>query len=167
MQYVLDHRCLLGSGNLSPDDIEAIVVRARQLRDASRAGASAPLLKGKNLALLADDSEGDGVVRFRRAALALGARVAEVRSGLSEDSAVADLERTARTLGRLYDAVDCEGLPARLVLQVSEYAGVPVFNAIASRAHPTAELTARLGDEESSADLRDFVLQAVLLCTIN
>jgi ornithine carbamoyltransferase len=66
-------------------------------------------------------------------------------------------------LGKLYDAVECQGMAPTLVRQVRDGAGVPVYDGIASPRHPTAQLAHQLGGDTSDADNRRFVLQAVLL----
>jgi hypothetical protein len=46
----------------------------------------------------------------------------------------------ARLLGRLYDAIDCCDLSSEVVEQIEAHSGVPVFNGLASSAHPMALL---------------------------
>jgi ornithine carbamoyltransferase len=69
-------------------------------------------------------------------------------------------------LGRLYDAVECQGLPADLVRQVGDEAGVPVYDGVASKRHPTASLAESLGGTRSLAENRQLVLQAALVSSI-
>ena len=66
-------------------------------------------------------------------------------------------------LGRLYDAVECQGMPLDLVQKIKAQAGVPVFFRLASADHPTAALADRLQGTASMRDKRGFVLQASLL----
>jgi ornithine carbamoyltransferase len=54
----------------------------------------------------------------------------------------------------------------KLVQQVGDDAGVPVYDGVSSQNHATAGLAALLGGSTSLADNRRFVLQAVLLSTI-
>ena len=125
-----------------------------------------PLLRGKNLGLLCEaDDDGDAAL-FRRAAVELGAHVAHIRPSLSELSTPQEVQHTARMLGRLYDAVECQGMAPALVQQVGNDAGVPVYDGIASQDHPTARLAALLDGDAAPADNRRFVLQAVLLSTL-
>jgi ornithine carbamoyltransferase len=150
----------------SPFDMVAVLASARSLQHAAAAGAPRPLLRGKMLGLLSDADGSDEAVLFRRAAGELGAHVALIRPSLSTASAPDEIRYTARMLGRLYDAVECEGLAPALVARLSADAGVPVYDALASAAHPTARLAELLGDAAAPADNRRFVLQAVLLTTI-
>ena len=150
---------------MSPQDLNAVLASARALLRASQAGKAQALLRGKNLGLLCEADNGDAAL-FRHAATEMGAHVAHIRPSLSELSTPQDVQNTARMLGRLYDAVECQGLTPALVLQVASDAGVPIYAGIASDDHPTAKLAALLGEDTSPADNRRYVLQAVLLSTI-
>jgi ornithine carbamoyltransferase len=150
---------------MSPRDVNAVLESARSLQRAARAGATQPLLRGKNLGLLCEASDGDAEL-FRRAAAELGAHVAQIRPSLSELSTPKDVLRTARILGKLYDAVECLGLAPALVQQVGDGAGVPVYDGLASPDHPSAQLARQLGGDTSDADNRRFVLQAMLVTSL-
>jgi ornithine carbamoyltransferase len=147
---------------MSPRELSTVLDHARALQRAALAGTTQPLLRGKNLGLLCEADDGDAAL-FRRAASELGAHVAHILPSLSGLSTPKEVQHTARLLGRLYDAVECQGMAAALVRQVGDAAGVPVFDGIASARHPTAMLARQLGGDTSEDDNRRFVLQAVLL----
>ena len=153
---------------MTPRDVAALLACARTLAHAASAGTTQPLLRGKNFGLMCEaDDGGDGeAALFRRAAQDLGAHVAHIRTSLSASSTPHEIQHTARLLGRLYDAVECQGMAAALVQRVGEDAGVPVFAGVASATHPTAGLAAQLAGETAPSDARRFVLQAVLLATL-
>jgi ornithine carbamoyltransferase len=144
---------------------DTLVARARALQLAAQAGASQVLLRGKNLGLLCETDDGDADL-FRRAASELGAHVAWIRPSLTLVSSPTEVQHTARMLGRLYDAVECQGMAPMLVQQVSAGADVPVYDGIASPTHPTAQLAQRLDGDMPEADKRRFILQAVLLTSL-
>jgi ornithine carbamoyltransferase len=150
--------------NMSQHDLDAVLAGARALQHAARAADLPPMLKGRNIGLMIA-CDGDDALLFCRAAGDLGARVSVIRSTLSVDSTAAEIQHTARVLGRLYDAVECQGIAHDLIEQLSDAAGVPVFDGMATAQHPTARLAERL-DGETSDDNRRFVLQAVLLGSI-
>lgn len=110
--------------------------------------------------------DSDDAALFRRAAGELGAHVAHIRPSLTELSTPPEVQKTARMLGRLYDAVECQGMAPDLVHQMGIDAGVPVYDGVASQHHPTAKLDKLLGGDSSPLDNRRFVLQAVLLSTV-
>jgi ornithine carbamoyltransferase len=140
MTLPLHQRSLRSLDELSRREVLALIETARALKRADDAGAPQRLLRGKNLALLADDDGADGALAFERAAAALGAHVAHIRPSHSRLTTGEDVAGTARLLGRLYDGIECEGLPLPLVAEVERHAGVPVFNGLAGRAHATRAL---------------------------
>ena len=140
MNHTGHHRNLWSLDALSRTDVLALFDMARALQRASGAGSTQRPLRGKNLALLSDKSTDRRLSGFKSAATELGARVAHVRS----DDSLNDGPRAARLLGRLYDAIDCEGLDARTVNQIARESGVPVFDGLADDAHPTRVLATLL-----------------------
>ena len=166
MYPTLHHRSLFGFEPMSRDETSTLLAHARSLQRAAQLGATLPMLKGKNLGLLCEAADSADAALFRRAAIELGAHVAHIRPSLSELSTPQEVERTARLLGRLYDAVECQGMAPGLVRQVGDGAGVSIYDGIATADHPTAELAQQLEGGAAAGDNRRFVLQALLLHTI-
>lgn len=146
-----------------PCDPQGLLAQARALRSAAQAGALQPLLRGKRLGLLCEDEAGGDAELFRRAARELGADVAHIRPSLSSLSSGQEVEHTARVLGRLYDALECQGMARELVDRIRQQADVPVYDGLASAAHPSAGLACELGPEVAAADARRYLLQAALI----
>ena len=144
----------------------AVLASARVLKRAASAGLPQPLLKGKNIGLMCEDASSADAKLFERAATELGAKVARIQTSSSGAASPQLSPFTVRMLGKLYDAVECQGMAPEVVQQLVDQAGVPVFGGVACPDHPTARLAGQLGTETSSADNRRFVLQAVLLSTI-
>ena len=176
MHPTLSHCGVLAFDPIAPRDVSVVLEHARALRLAAQGGELRTLLRGRKLGLLCEidtnadtdifaDIEGDAAL-FRRAALELGANVARIRPSLNELSTPREVQHTASMLGRLYDAVECQGMAADLVHQMGVDAGVPVYDGVASKGHPTARLVDLLDGDASTLDKRRFVLQAVLLSTI-
>ena len=163
MQPTLDDGRLQATAPSLPFDPQGVLAQARALRSAAQAGALQPLLRGKRLGLLCEDEAGGDAELFRRAAHELGADVAHIRPSLSSLSSGQQVEHTARVLGRLYDALECQGMARELVDRIREQADVPVYDGLASAAHPTAELALQLGPEVPAIDARRYLLQAALI----
>jgi len=159
----LKHRALTGFEDLSPHEMNVVLHAARTLQTAARAGAVKPLLRGRNIALMAESIEDRPGRLFCRAATELGAHVAHIRPSLSQLATPAEVRHTARILGRLYDAIACQGMSAADVRRIRSDAGVPVYENVAGDDHPTAGLADRVGGEDPPEDNRRYVLQAVLL----
>ncbi len=151
---------------IPPDEIAALLESARALQLAAGSGAAIqPLLRGKKFGLLcgSDETTTDAAALLDRAARELGAQVARIRPRLTELSTALDVQQTAHMLGRLYDAVVCEGIAPGLVKRLSLEVGVPVYDRITSANHLITQLAARLGPMGSIDDNRRFVLQALLV----
>lgn len=138
----------------------SVRAQAQALLQAALAGETHPLLKDRKLGLLCEDGQAELALLFRRAASGLGAHVAHVRPSLSNLSNPQEVQHTARMLGRLYDAVECQGMAPGLVRQIGQCAGVPVFDQLAGDADLLDDVAADAGDT------RCFVLQALLLQAI-
>ncbi len=151
--------------NLSPRELATLVEDARALQRSAAAGATPPLLRGRRFGLLgaAGDAGKDDIALFERAAIELGAQVAHIGPYLTELSEPREVEHTAHMLGRLYDAVVCQGMAPALVRRLSAEAGIPVYDGIASPSHPLAKAADQLGPATSVADKRRFLLQALLV----
>lgn len=157
-------RRLLISAAIDAVDAQALVDSARALR---RAAAGTPArLRGKNIALLCIQPGGERARRFDAAAAALGARVAHITPAPNWLLGDAPLgPETARLLEHLYDAVDCEELPAGFAQRLQAQLAVPVFDGLGRDDHPVFELLPRVaeqgqvpGDEDRRA-----LLQATLV----
>jgi ornithine carbamoyltransferase len=166
MGPTLIQRPLPAGSALSALEMQALLDGARALQQAEASGQAQRLLRGKNLGLLCADAAQADAVLFRRAATDLGARVAHVAMSLSEGSSAQDVTHTARMLGRLYDAVECQGMAPTVVQGVAAEAGVAVYDGVATPGHPTAHLAYQLDHGIAPADKRRYVLQALLLHTI-
>jgi ornithine carbamoyltransferase len=138
---------------------QALAMRARGDADPGR---TMPL-HGKNMALLCHGEPGEACELFIDAATALGARVARLTDdALSPGTRHAE---AARVLGRLYDAIECQGLPSETVERLARQADVPVYAGLASADHATAALIPFLGMPPDEA--RKLVVQAALLATLD
>lgn len=160
-------RRLLTSAPIDAVDAQSLVDSARALRRG--AVAAAARLRGKNIALLCNHTDGERARRFDAAAAALGARVAHITPAPNWLLGEVPLSpETARLLEHLYDAVDCEELPAGFAQRLQAQLAVPVFDGLACEDHPVFELLPRVaeqgqvpGDEDRCA-----LLQATLVSSL-
>jgi ornithine carbamoyltransferase len=153
----IHHRNLWSVESLTPADIRDVIDTARQLWLAQGSGQAMASLRGRHLALLNDaapQEDGDGL---RPAALGLGAKVSHVRPSDARISSQNTDEATARLLGLLYDAIDCEGMAPEQVAEVARQAGVPVFNGLGSTRHPTRVLAELLAMHEHTGKALDML----------
>jgi len=140
MHHHLHHRRLWSLDGLTRPDVLALLGAAGSLKRAAKEGHAPPLLRGKNLALLRDAPGSTGAGAFERAAASLGARLTRLRPSDSPVNDGRGLAETAHLLGRLYDAIDCEGMDADLIHAIDRHAGVPVYNGLGADNHPSGVL---------------------------
>ncbi len=153
-------------GSLSAAEQALVLANARLLEGTTGRRERQGLLRGKNLALICTAAPDADSLLFQRAAVDLGAHVAHIRPDLSEPSTSAVFKHTARMLGRLYQAVECQGLPPAVVAEVGREAGIPVYDGLASRVHPLAALARCLDGDAEDERNRRLIVQAVLVSTI-
>ena len=157
---------MLEPGDMSPAEVAALLGRARALQGMADAARPAMPLRGKYVALLCDTDDSEDAIAFRHAAMELGARVATIRPKLTVLSNPTEIQHTARILGRLYDAVECQGMAESLVSAIARNADIPVYDGLACERHPIAALVPLLGIDAPPAQLRALMLQAALLGSI-
>lgn len=141
----LHHRQLWSLAHLTGADVLALVAAARALEGSDRFGVVHRPLAGRNIALLSRSPDDAAQAAFCRAAAELGAQVARI------PFTGADAQDTAALLGRLYDAVDCEGLDTAFVERLEREAGVPVHNGLADAQHPAQALADLMAIQQRSA----------------
>ena len=148
---------------MSQSEVEVVLGTARALKSAAESGAPRRLLRGKHLGLLSETQDSAEAAMFRSAAHELGARVALIRPNLSGPATFQEVRETAHLLGRLYDAVECQGVPHELVEALGREAGVPVYDGLTDRARPGQRIIGLLDDLGGSTASWRYLLQALLL----
>lgn len=168
MQFLaLHHRSLWSTAGLIGPDLSALLDTALSLKRAAAEGRPLQPLRGKNIAVMGGSPESSAAQDFTRAAQALGAQVAHLAS---ETNAGASAD-TARLLGRLYDAIGCEGMPLAAVQALERSTGLPIFNGLGEATHPSRVLAEMLDQREPAPtgeqqDNRHYALQALLCCAV-
>lgn len=163
MSIYLDYKTLNAPNSLNEQQVGALLCVADRL-DGHGAGAPQMLLRGKNIALVCGQSDPEDASVFERAATGLGARVARIRSGDTGLAPGAELIATAKMLGRLYEAVECQGVDDQVVAQLEQHAGTVVYNAIGSPRHEAFKQFEQLRQHDQLG--REAFIQAVLLSTL-
>ena len=126
------YRHLWDAGELDAGELGLLLAVARRMPELLAAPAR-PTLQGCHLALLGLPQRAE---HFGEAMEALGARVSHIGAPGAGSAAEPDAAKAQRLLGRLYDAIECCGVPAAYVEALDAQAGVPVFNGLAEDAHP-------------------------------
>lgn len=146
-------RHLLNISSLTRTQITELTELAAKLKKDKREGNEAQYLRGKNIVLLFEKDSTRTRCSFEVAAFDQGARVTYIGSQGSQMGKKESIRDTARVLGRMYDGIEYRGYGQKIVEQLAEYSGVPVWNGLTNESHPTQFLADYLTMiEHSSGD---------------
>ena len=137
MAFNLKNRHFLTLRDFSPQEISFLLQLSADLKTAKYAGTEVPQLNGKEIALIFEKNSTRTRVGFEVAAYDQGARVTYLGPTGNHIGHKESVKDTARVLGRVYDAIEYRGFGQRIVEELAEYAGVPVYNGLTDEFHPT------------------------------
>ncbi|MGF7060523.1 ornithine carbamoyltransferase [Brassicibacter mesophilus] len=154
MAFNLKGRHFLTLKDFTPKEIEYLIDLAAELKRLKYAGIRPRTLEGKNIALIFEKPSTRTRCAFVVAAVDEGAHPEYLGKGdiqLGKKESVAD---TARVLGRMFDGIEFRGFKHETVEQLAEYSGVPVWNGLTDRYHPTQILADFLTIKEHKGYLK-------------
>jgi ornithine carbamoyltransferase len=140
MPLNLKGRHLLTLRDFSPEEIEFLLNLSIRLKRDKYAGLRERNLEGKNIALLFEKPSTRTRCAFIVACVDEGAHgeyLAKDDLQLGKKETVKD---TARVLGRMFDGIQFRGFKHETVEELARYAGVPVWNGLTDKYHPTQVL---------------------------
>jgi len=137
MAFNLKNRHFLTLRDFSPQEISFLLKLSTDLKAAKYAGTEVPQLNGKEIALIFEKNSTRTRVGFEVAAYDQGARVTYLGPSGTHIGHKESVKDTARVLGRVYDAIEYRGFGQKIVEELAEYAGVPVYNGLTDEFHPT------------------------------
>jgi ornithine carbamoyltransferase len=137
MAYNLRNRHFLKLLDFKPEEIKYLLDLAAELKKAKYTGTERMRLKGKNIALIFEKTSTRTRCAFEVAALDQGAHVTYLGPSGSQIGVKESMKDTARVLGRMYDGIEYRGYGQKIVEELAEYAGVPVWNGLTDEFHPT------------------------------
>jgi ornithine carbamoyltransferase len=151
MAVNLRGRSFLTLMDFTPEEIRYLLDLAHDLKAKKRAGIIGDSLKGKNVVLLFEKTSTRTRCAFEVGAMDEGAGVTFLDSKSSQMGKKESLEDTAKVLGRFYDGIEYRGYDQKVVEQLAQHAGVPVWNGLTDVDHPTQILADLLTIEEHVA----------------
>jgi ornithine carbamoyltransferase len=139
--------------DIAPDELRGIIEDSRAMKAHARA-SQAPPMAGKTLAMIFDKPSTRTRVSFDVAMRQLGGQTIvltgqEMQLGRGET--VAD---TARVLSRYVDAIMIRALEHGMLLELAQYATVPVINGLTRRSHPCQIMADVMTFEEHVGPIR-------------
>jgi ornithine carbamoyltransferase len=157
MAFNLRNRSFVKELDFTPQELRFLLDLAADLKAAKVGGYEQPRLRGKNIALIFEKTSTRTRCAFEVAAYDQGACVTYLGPSGSQIGHKESMKDTARVLGRMYDGIEYRGFAQETVETLARHAGVPVWNGLTDRFHPTQTL----GDvltmrEHSDKHLRDI-----------
>ncbi len=154
MAVNLKGRSFLTLKDFTPEEIEYLIDLAEDLKRLKRAGIRPRTLEGKNIALIFEKPSTRTRCAFTVAAVDEGAHPEYLGKGdiqLGKKESIAD---TAKVLGRMFDGIQFRGFKHETVEELAKYSGVPVWNGLTDKYHPTQVLADFLTIKESKGYLK-------------
>lgn len=140
MGFNLKNRSLLTLLDYTSQEIEFLLKLSLDLKSAKYSGTEQQILKGKNIALIFEKTSTRTRCAFEVAAYDQGANVTYLGPTGSQMGHKETVKDTARVLGRMYDGIEYRGFAQKTVEELAEYSGVPVWNGLTDKFHPTQAL---------------------------
>jgi ornithine carbamoyltransferase len=137
MAFNLRNRNFLKELDFIPQEMRFLLDLAIDLKKAKYAGTEQQKLKGKNIALIFEKASTRTRCAFETAAYDQGANVTYLGPEGSHIGKKETMKDTARVLGRMYDGIEYRGFGQKIVEELAEFAGVPVWNGLTNEFHPT------------------------------
>jgi ornithine carbamoyltransferase len=150
MATKLNNRSFLKLLDFTSKEIRHLLDLSKKLKDDKKKGKEKKKLKGKNIALIFEKTSTRTRCAFEVAAFDQGANVTYLGPTGSQIGHKESMKDTARVLGRMYDGIEYRGFGQKIVEELAEFAGVPVWNGLTDEFHPTQVLADLLTMEEHS-----------------
>lgn len=137
MAFNLKNRHLLSLNDYTPKEIEFVIETAIEYKRLKYAGVPHRVLEGKNIALLFEKASTRTRCAFVVACVDLGAHPEYLGKNDIQFGKKESVEDTAKVLGRMFDGIEFRGFDDKVVESLAEHAGVPVWNGLTDKWHPT------------------------------
>lgn len=152
----LKGRHLLTLLDFTAAEIQYLIDLAARLKKEKREGVSHKHLTGKNVVLLFQKDSTRTRCAFEVGAFDLGMGATYIGPTGSQMGKKESVKDTARVLGRMYDGIEFRGYRQTDVEILAAHAGVPVWNGLTDRYHPTQILADFLTIQEQFGQLKDI-----------
>lgn len=136
--------------DFTPKEIRYLLDLSKKLKEDKKKGKEKKKLKGKNISLIFEKTSTRTRCAFEVAAFDQGVNVTYLGPTGSQIGHKESMKDTARVLGRMYDGIEYRGFGQKIIEELAEFAGVPVWNGLTDEFHPTQVLADLLTMEEHS-----------------
>ena len=147
-------RNLLTLLDYTEEEINYLLDLAQDFKKKKHEGIETPYLKGKNIVLLFEKDSTRTRCSFEVAAYDLGMHATYLGPTGSQMGKKESIKDTARVLGRMFDGIEYRGFKQETVEELANYAGVPVWNGLTEKYHPTQILADLMTIKEHKGHLK-------------
>ncbi len=154
----LKGRNFLTLKDFTPEEITYLIDLAADVKEKKKKGIPVDNWHGKNVALIFEKDSTRTRCSFEVAAHDMGMGTTYLGPTGSQMGKKESIEDTARVLGRMYDGIEYRGFGQKIVEELAEYAGVPVWNGLTNEYHPTQMLADMLTIRENFGELKGLKL---------
>lgn len=161
LKNVFQGRSFLACHDYTPAELTYLIDFALHLKELKRRNIPHKYLEGKNIALLFEKASTRTRSAFVVACHDLGAHPEYMGASdihLGKKESIAD---TAKVLGRMFDGIEYRGFAHQDVVRLAHYAGVPVWNGLTDKWHPTQMIADFMTIKEKFGKLKGLTLAYV------
>lgn len=144
--------------DFTPEEITYMLDVAADLKAKKKKGIPVDFCRGKNVALIFEKTSTRTRCAFEVAAHDLGMGTTYLDPAGSQIGKKESIADTARVLGRMYEGIEYRGFEQKIVEELAQYAGVPVWNGLTNEFHPTQMLADLLTIREHFGHLQGIKL---------
>ena len=149
---------LISLADLSSDDLLSLLALADELKAMQKAGKPHRFLEGQTLAMIFEKPSLRTRLTFETGIFQLGGQGIFYKTKLGERESIPDV---ARNLERWVDGIMARTFSHRAVLELAEFASVPVINALTDKLHPCQVLADAQALREHKGDFANLKLAFV------
>lgn len=137
MPLNLKGKNLMSVEDWTTEEVKYVLELSQELKRQKYTGVSQKVLTGKNIAVIMQKDSTRTRAAFEVAAFDLGMGVTYIGGTGSQMGKKESVEDTAKVLGRFYDGIAFRCYAHQDVEDLGKHAGVPVWNALSDKHHPT------------------------------
>ncbi|MBJ8325744.1 ornithine carbamoyltransferase [Streptococcus pacificus] len=158
MTSVFKGRSFLAEIDFTREELEYLIDFSAHLKDLKKRNVWHRYLEGKNIALLFEKTSTRTRAAFTTAAIDLGAHPEYLGKNDIQLGKKESVEDTAIVLGSMFDGIEFRGFSQKVVEDLAKFSGVPVWNGLTDKWHPTQMLADYLTVKENFGKLEGLTL---------
>ncbi|MDT2522351.1 ornithine carbamoyltransferase [Enterococcus raffinosus] len=161
MTNIFQEKSFLKEIDFTKEELLYLIDFAAHLKALKQKNIPHKYLAGKNIALLFEKTSTRTRAAFTTATIDLGAHPEYLGKNDIQLGKKESVEDTAKVLGSMFDGIEYRGFSQKAVEDLSKYSGVPVWNGLTDKWHPTQMLADFLTIKEHFGKLEGLTLAYV------